>query len=471
MSGHILIIDALSNRRIQMRANLDIAAYAVDLAESRQDGLTQIHQNPPDVVIVADDLPGLRLRHFCKVLRAHTRTQLTSIVVAVSNENHSARVSALIAGAHDVIDYRSDPADLRARLRSFMRAKQSTEDTRRDTHVAATAGLAEAAPEFTPQTIVTFVPSNISYDVATCIAGLSDDAGFQTRLLSPQDTHRQQDHDTDVYVLFETGPTTVARDLLGALLSHPASRHSRILFATDTTSAKASPLDLGAHDQVPLSVSPAELALRIRRLARRKHDADRARKATTELGVKAYKDDLTGLNNRAAMKEYLLKIDRALANRPRPMALLIADVDHFKTINDNHGHTAGDDILSHIASILNTNLRDGDFIARYGGEEFLIVLPNVGPSQARSVAQRLRNAVAANPKSVEDGTHVRATISIGVALASRTERLSTKDLMRAADNALYLAKANGRNRIEVATHHDVEAQHVHRSIKVTRQIV
>ncbi len=467
MPGHVLIIDALSNRRIQLRAHLDTAAYAVDLAETRQDGLKQIRQDAPDVVIVADDLPDLRLRQFCKALRAHPKTQLSTIVVAVAAENHSARVSALIAGAHDVIDYRSDPADLRARLRSFMRIRHSTEDT----HAPMAAGLAEAPQEFTPPTHVTFVASDDLADVTTRMSELAVTAGFRTEVLSPQAVHRTPNAETDVYVLFETGASHVARDVLGALLSHPDSRHSSILFVTDAICATASPLDLGAHDQMPLAASPMELTVRIRRLARRKQTADRARKATTELGVKAYKDALTGLNNRTALEEYLAKTDRALAEHPRPFAVMIVDLDHFKAINDNHGHAAGDDILAHIATILASNLRDGDFIARYGGEEFLIVLPDVGPGQARSVAQRLRNKVASDPKAVEDGTHVRATISIGVAVASRTERLSTKDLSRAADNALYLAKANGRNRIEIATQRDAGAVSLQRIKNTTRQIV
>ena len=89
--------------------------------------------------------------------------------------------------------------------------------------------------------------------------------------------------------------------------------------------------------------------------------------------------------------------------------VLILDIDHFKSINDNHGHSAGDMVLSHIAQIMKSSLRDGDFIARYGGEEFLIVLPDVRPGQARAVASRLRDAVAGGATAIENGTHVRAT--------------------------------------------------------------
>lgn len=469
MAGHVLIVDASLNRRIHLRAQLDTAAYPVEFAETMTEALLYIQKDPPDVVIIADDLPGLRLRHVCKLLRTRPQTQLTTIVVAVAHENHSARVSALIEGAHDVIDHHSDPADLKARLRNFMRIKQSTQDSRPPAEPEVRVGLAEASQSFLPKTVVTFVTPEVAVDVPSRLENVARETGFETRITNIKSARRSPDEDTDVFVLFETGSGTEARDLLGALQSHPKCRHSRILFVTDQSIAAASPLDLGAQDQVPLSVSSSELALRIRRLARLKHDADEARKTTTALGEKAYTDPITGLNNRQAMDDYLRKTDRALSDHARPIALLIADIDHFKAINDNHGHAAGDDILGHIARLLKANLRDGDFVARYGGEEFLVVLPDVGPAQARSVAQRLRTTVSKNPKAIEDGTHVRATISIGVAHARRTDRVSTKDLRRAADSALYRAKRNGRNRIEIATPGDIETTPAQHSKAVTRQ--
>jgi two-component system cell cycle response regulator len=261
---------------------------------------------------------------------------------------------------------------------------------------------------------------------------------------------RDPDAESDVYILFETGPDDGIRDTLIALRSHPVSRRSRILFVTDCTSRSASPLDLGADDQVPTEISPSELTLRITRLARGKRDADRKSAETQELAQKAYVDALTGLNNRTAMEDYLVRMDRALADQPKAIAVMIADLDHFKAINDSHGHAAGDVILAKVAQTLKSKLRDSDFIARYGGEEFLIVLPNVKRDHARDVAMRLRDAVADTPIALTSGTVVRATISIGLAVAHKSERKTTRDLQRAADTALYSAKRSGRNRIELA---------------------
>ena len=462
MPGSVLIIDAMSNRRIQLRSRLDTAAYPVDMAESQAEGLARIRQDPPDVVIIADDLPGLRLRQVCKLLRSNPQTQLTTIVVAVQRENHSARVSALRDGAYDVIDQSADSTDLKARMRSFLRTRHLSEDTQAPSVPQAAQGMAEAVPDFAPKVVATFVTSTALDGTPPLNAAITPATGIDARTVSAQTARRTPNAETDVYVLIEPPQGDEARETLSALLTHPASRHSRILFVTDCTAQRASPLDLGAHDQVPSTVSPTELALRIQRLARRKRDADRARKTTTELGQKAYVDVLTGLNNRTAMEEYLVRTDRALAEYPRAVAMLIVDLDHFKAINDTHGHAAGDTILAHVAQTMKSRLRDGDFIARYGGEEFLIVLPDVGPREARSVAQRLRNAVADSPKAIDNGTHVRATVSVGVAMASRSDRLSTADLRRAADSALYAAKRNGRNRIEVAHHPALQGAPLHR---------
>ena len=450
MPGYILIIDAMSNRRIHLRAQLDTAAYPVELVESQSEGLVRIRQDSPDVVIVADDLPGLRLRQFCKLLRTSSKTQLTTIVVAVQRENHSARISALNDGAYDVIEHTADAAELKARMRSFMRSKHVVEGGRRRAVPETGRELAEAIPDFIPKTVAVFVRcSQTDSHVETCCT-LDPSTGIAARDIDAQTARRAPHKDTDVYVLVETHPGDEARETLGALLAHPISCHSRILFVTDARGPGASPLDLGAHDQVPSTVSMAELALRIQRLARLKRYAERLRKTTNELEKKAYVDALTGLCNRAAMDEYLIRTDRALAQHPRRVALLIADLDHFKAINDNHGHASGDAILAHVAQTMGSRLRDGDFIARYGGEEFLIVLPNVGLEQAKCVAHRLRNAVAENPKTIEDGTVVRATISIGLAVAAQSDQVSTAELRRAADAALYDAKRNGRNRTEVA---------------------
>ena len=155
-------------------------------------------------------------------------------------------------------------------------------------------------------------------------------------------------------------------------------------------------------------------------------------------------DPLTGLYNR---RQFLALLDRELArttSHSRPLALLIIDLDHFKSINDRHGHPAGDSVLKQVAGALGAGAREDFILARIGGEEFAAVLPEYDVGQAIALAQRLCAAIGALELREPVGTHV--TVSIGVA-AWLPGMTGVDDLMRAADEQLYRAKQGGRNRV------------------------
>ncbi|WP_229217441.1 sensor domain-containing diguanylate cyclase [Massilia forsythiae] len=156
-------------------------------------------------------------------------------------------------------------------------------------------------------------------------------------------------------------------------------------------------------------------------------------------------DHLTGVGNRRAFFEAAeLELNR---NRraPRPTALILLDADHFKRVNDRHGHPAGDAVLRHLGQLLTATFRQVDVVARVGGEEFAVLLPSSTLEGAAIVAERLRQLVAARP-IVVDGVPIELTISAGIA-ASDGEQLQLDVLMKRADRALYAAKEQGRNRI------------------------
>lgn len=163
------------------------------------------------------------------------------------------------------------------------------------------------------------------------------------------------------------------------------------------------------------------------------------------LREQANRDGLTGLYNRRYLDT---TIERELARCVRegqPAALLLIDIDHFKQINDVHGHQVGDDILRHTAGLLNERLRSSDIVCRYGGEEFLLWLPNAGMATAWEIAEELRQRYASSPWLV-DGQPVAATLSIGVA-AYPDHAQQADRLIAMADRALYQAKREGRNRV------------------------
>jgi diguanylate cyclase (GGDEF)-like protein len=155
-----------------------------------------------------------------------------------------------------------------------------------------------------------------------------------------------------------------------------------------------------------------------------------------ELRLSADTDYLTGILNRGA------------CGRNEALAVILFDIDHFKSVNDSYGHDAGDQVLIRIADVVRTILRDGEIVARYGGEEFVVMPSHCGMDSARALAERLRAAIAGEPLTLADGHILRVTASFGVAVA-HGPYAALDDLFHAADLALYRAKSGGRNRVEV----------------------
>lgn len=174
----------------------------------------------------------------------------------------------------------------------------------------------------------------------------------------------------------------------------------------------------------------------------------RAAEATAELKRLATTDVLTGLWNRRHLLERLEAETGRSLRGGRPLCLAIIDVDHFKRVNDVHGHPAGDEVLRVLAERIRQSVRSSDVVGRMGGEEFAILMPETDRSQARLVCERLREKVAAEPVALPCGTGLTVTLSTGIALLAGRE--ASDRLISRADAALYDAKAGGRNRVRLA---------------------
>lgn len=174
-----------------------------------------------------------------------------------------------------------------------------------------------------------------------------------------------------------------------------------------------------------------------------------------ELEMKARIDVLTHLWNRGAILE-IANAECAAAQMDKPMAALMLDIDHFKAINDKHGHPAGDEVLRVVASRLRSAIRKSDAVGRYGGEEFLVILPDADLATAAQISERIRQEVASSPVSFGELT-IPVTCSIGYSIVQNAVQDAISALIGRADNALYRAKSSGRNRVEVgAASHDVD---------------
>lgn len=175
----------------------------------------------------------------------------------------------------------------------------------------------------------------------------------------------------------------------------------------------------------------------------------RSETAKRELEQLAITDDLTGLYNRRFLEEYC-RIQFAIARRQRStVAFLLVDIDHFKSVNDRHGHLVGDRVIAAVADALRRSGRAGDLPVRYGGEEFLLVLPATDAAGAATFAERLRSGVAKLPLGEGVPGELRVTVSIGVGLFAEQEH-DLASVLEATDAALYRAKQEGRDRVELA---------------------
>jgi len=219
-----------------------------------------------------------------------------------------------------------------------------------------------------------------------------------------------------------------------------------LLTARTDVEAKRRAQAAGADDFLSKPVAPLELQIRIAAMLRIKTLTDQLDAANRRLAELAETDGLTQIANRRRFDQ-VLDIEHERAWRyQRPLSLLMVDIDHFKKINDTHGHAVGDVALKAVAAALAETIRLSDHVARLGGEEFGIVAPEVGPSGGLALGERLRRRVEALTVTSDHGS-VPVTISVGVAAWDGLLKLDRDALCKQADDALYQAKQSGRNRV------------------------
>jgi len=223
--------------------------------------------------------------------------------------------------------------------------------------------------------------------------------------------------------------------------------------ALDSTESRVEGLDAGADDYITKPINFAELEARVRsmlRIKRLQEELESRERELEEMNDRLRRvsqtDGLTGLDNRRYLEERLHEMFEYSLRLHEPLSVVMCDIDHFKSVNDTYGHLAGDAILRQFADLIKEQAREIDRVGRYGGEEFLIILPGTVLDAAVTFARRVRDQIQAHEFIYED-ERIRRTVSCGVAAWPHPLIASRDQLIRSADEALYVAKETGRDKV------------------------
>lgn len=246
-------------------------------------------------------------------------------------------------------------------------------------------------------------------------------------------------------------PKVSGLDFLGLMRREPALERVPVIMLTseEGLESKLECLESGASDYLVKPFAEEELVARARIHLKIKALQDELQAKNERLRDLACLDFLTGVSNRY---DFLRRLEIELSRASReqlPISLAMIDLDHFKAVNDTHGHLVGDRTLVRVAELLTESIRDYDLLARYGGEEFCAVLVNTDETLALKIAERCRRHVSSNPVAA-NGLRVPVTVSIGVATTTGPDPVTATELISHADEALYLAKNRGRNQVLLA---------------------
>ena len=457
MSAKILIVDDLATNRIILKARLSSAYYHVVQAGSGEDALKLAATEQPDLLLVSANLPDMASATFMERLRQQEGLDNAPVVLLLPENATDRRFGALQCGASDVFEKPLTDTLLMAKLRSLLRQKNTYRDLQLHVETAEAFGFSDVKEDFMRQGRVVLISPDIGF-----VFSLREDLEHYCQFdmtVSETDTvscFQSQAPQPDVFVLcIDDNNSDANLRLMAELLTNPNTRHCRIIAQLHKNALRLAPtlLDLGAHDVISETIGPDELALRLKRLVMRKLDADQLRTQLHSSLQAAVIDPLTGLYNRRYAIPYLTRMIATSATDNTQFAVMVADLDHFKRVNDTYGHMVGDSVLARIAALLKNNLSSDDVIARIGGEEFLIIIPNTTRTDACGIARRLCQLIQRAPIHVnpsQDPVHV--TISIGVTLAGAVSETlaSPGTLFEQADSALYDAKAEGRNTVTLS---------------------
>ncbi len=450
MTARVLVVDdVLANVKL-LEARLAAEYFEVLTAYSGPEALEVCARERVDVVLLDVMMPGMDGFEVCRRIKQDPATAHVPVIMVTALDQSADKVQGLDAGADDFLTKPVDDIALVTRVKNLARLKVLSDDLMmhaapaRQMELSATSAGESGATERGRILIV----EDHARSAARMVEGMARthtvtvESDPQTGLL------KLLDEGCDLLIVSLSLAQADGLRLVSQVRSLERTRHLPIIILVEPGDEPRlmRGLDMGVNDYLMRPVERNEMLARVRTQIRRKRHSDRLRARLEESVELAVVDPLTGLHNRRYMEEHLRTLVAQAIRTGRPLSLLIADIDHFKAVNDTWGHDVGDKVLRQVAQRFRQNIRSMDLACRFGGEEFVGIMPDLDLARALQVGERLRASIAGDVITVGPGKPLQVTASVGLAALAGWD--DTPDsLIKRADLALYAAKRRGRNRV------------------------
>jgi len=452
VTARVLVVDDVSANVKLLEARLSAEYFDVVTAMNGVEALSICERAECDIVLLDVMMPDMDGFEVCRRLKQNPATHYIPVIMVTALDQPSDRVRGLEAGADDFLTKPVSDVALIARVRSLTRLKMVTDELRMRAVTSKEIGIENPALEAVAETgrngrVLVVDDRPASYERLATMLAVEHSVDVEP---DPNDALLHAAEGAyDLMIVSLSLENFDALRLCSQIRSLERTRNLPILAVADADNSARlmRGLEIGVNDYLLRPVEKNELLARTRTQVRKRRYTERLRDSVQMSIEMAITDALTGLHNRRYMESHLATLIEQAASRGKPLSALVVDIDYFKSINDTHGHDAGDDVLREFALRLKKSIRGIDLACRYGGEEFVVVMPETDMAVATMVAERLRRRIASEPFSISQGSdRIEVTISVGIAAIGDAQD-SAQALLKRADQALYRAKRDGRNRV------------------------
>lgn len=451
MTARVLVVDDIPANVRLLEARLSAEYFDVLTAFNGQAALDICERERVDVVLLDVMMPGMDGFEVCRRLKSNPKTHHIPVVLVTALDQVSDKVRGLEGGADDFLTKPVDEIALVTRVKNLARLKTLTDEmlmralTGRQTGMSEDAALLRALSEERGRILVVDDEAHSALRMMDWLAHVHEPVVVD----NPQDALQiLADKDLDLLIVSMELAGADSLRLCSQTRSLDRTRHLPIIVLADPGDEQrlTRALDMGVNDYIMRPIERNELLARVRTQVKRKRYSDHLRNRLEESIEAAMIDPLTGLHNRRYLESHLTSLVAEALKTGRTMSVLLADIDHFKQVNDTYGHDVGDAVLKEFSNRFRRNTRGIDLACRFGGEEFIVVMPDTNMARAYQVGERLRVAIAADAFQVRPGLRIHLTASVGIATLECPDD-TPEAVFRRADNALFAAKRYGRNRV------------------------